>query len=221
MGKATEIRLARSNPTLKYSIGMRAMEVKNLLKILALAAFLLLTTNAWAQRMTEQQYQKLKTDITITHQSEFAADVANSDFQKISDAYNALASPAFWIWKSILTPKDVYELTTQDGTTWDWSTYQAQSVQERDAWNTMMSPGTINPSLAQVRAAFTKIFGGTGAPATQRTHLLTISRRQARRIEALLYITTLGDGSPANPANAGYEGLCTFQDVYKALTQTP
>lgn len=186
-----------------------------------LALLLLWTTGAWAQKLSPAQYATLKNDILVVNQAEMAPLVSTSNFQALADVYNAIQSPTYWVWRSTLSEKDIYESTSPDSTTWSWATYKGQTVQERDSWNAMVRPGTINPSLAQTRAAFANIFGGQGASAQQNAFLLALSRRPARRIEAVLHVTTLGDGTAGNPANMGYEGLVSYQDMLITLTQTP
>ena len=174
-----------------------------------------------AQGLTDAQYQLLNTDITVTHASEFQPYVDAADYQQITDRYNSQAAPVFWVWRTQVNAKEIYENTSVDGTTWNWTTYIGQSVQERDGWQTMVTPGTINPALPQVRGAFDKIFSGTGVSATQRAHLYAISRRQALRAEALFANTSAGNGSSATPANLTYIGNITYKDVNHCLTGAP
>ena len=171
--------------------------------------------------LTEEQYQLLKTDITVTHASEFSQAVADNNDAFISNAYNQLASPVFWVWVSSLTDKGIYENVSPDGTVWNWTTFIQQSVQERDAWSVMLRSGVINPSLSQTRGAFTKIFSGTGAPLAQQQFLLSLSRRKALRIEALMMISGSGDGSTATPANMAYEGIIGPLDIAHCLRGVP
>ena len=74
-------------------------------------------------------------------------------------------------------------------------------------------------SLKQTRDGWTAIFGGQGASQQQVNFLLSLSRREARRIEALLHVTSGGNGSTATPATMGYEGLLTGADVQQAWAQ--
>lgn len=189
-----------------------------------LLMMLILPLSGWGQGLTEEQYAKLKQDITVTHADEFSQAVANNNDQAIADAYNALQGPSpFWVWKTVLTEQEIYESTSPDAAapTWSWSTYKAQSQQERDSWDTMLHPGKINPSLKQTRDSYNVIFGGQGASLTQNNYLLAISRRQARRIEALLTKTGTGNGAAATPADMGYEGIITRLDIGHALRGVP
>lgn len=181
---------------------------------------LLWTSTAFAV-LTDAQYDVLKTDITVTNQVEFQPLVDALDDQAIADKYNLLASPAYWVWRTSLPEKEIYEATADGGGTWNWTTFKGQTVQERDSWNTMMHPLVINPSLAQTRASYDAIFGGQGASATQRNFLLALSRRPALRIEALLIVAASGNGSTATPAVMGYEGQIRAIDIAHALRGVP
>ena len=114
---------------------------------------------------------------------------------------NANASPDFWIWRSLVPETEIYQLTTADGTTWNWTTYIGRNQAERDAWRQMVSgrnAGLVT-ALPNVRQAIADIFSGAGG-ANQRTHLLTIGRRKATVLEKLL---ASGTGSTAVPADMG------------------
>jgi len=193
------------------------MHHKTWLRVAWILALLLLPQLGVSQGLTDAQYQALNTDITVTNQAEFATLVAAAHHAAIADAYNVVQS-AFWVWRVQLPEKEIYEATAYDGSTWNWTTYIAQSVQERDGWAVMNRPGQINPSLPQVRGAYDKIFSGTGAAATQRAYLYAISKRQALRGEALFANTSLGNGQQATPATMTYIGSITRLDVYYALS---
>jgi len=195
--------------------------LRNILKSLIAAwilAILSVPWITWAQGLTEAQYQALHDDILITHQAEFAADVAAAHYAAIQDAYNALAAPVFWVWRVQLAEKEIYEATSPDGTTWSWSTYKSQTVQDRDSWARMMTPGVVNPSLKNTRDGWQSIFGGQGASQAQVNFLLSLGRRQALRNEALFANTSGGNGQAATPATLTYVGSLTYNDVYFALT---
>jgi len=175
----------------------------------------------WAYTLTDADYQKLQTDITVTHQVEFSTAVANNDDKAISDAYGLVAVPDFWIWRTQLGEKEIYEATSVDNTTWNWATYKSQTVQDRDSWARMMSPGMVNPSLVQTRAGWQAIFGGQGASLQQVNFLLSLSRRQALRGEALFADTSGGAGTTAAPATLTFIGYLRPIDIGHALRGVP
>lgn len=169
--------------------------------------------------LTEADYATLKTDITVTNQAEFQQYLDPPNDGPIAEAYNAQANPDFWVWKTSLGEKEIYETVNPDNSKWNWATYKAQTVQDRDSWSQMFSPGEVDPSLQQTRDGWLAIFGGQGASQVQVNYLLSLSRRQARRIEALLHI--LGNGSTATPGNMTFEGTITANDVAHALRGVP
>lgn len=159
-------------------------------------------------------YTTLFNDIVTTHTAEFAANVAAREDQLIADAYCLDASPTFWVWRTGVSLKEIYETTTADATAWSTTAYIARSTAERDAWrDVFVLSGTINFSLLNARQGLADIF--SGAPgAGQRQHLLAIGRRPARRIEQLL---ATGTGSTASPGTLTFEGRLTGVDVAKAF----
>lgn len=162
--------------------------------------------------MTPSQYATLKASILADPSLADAVEAA--DDQEIADAYNAPASPDFWVWKTKLTRPDIESAASQDGTTWSYTAFIGRSQGERDCWREMMAEGSINPSLPNVRQGVADIFSGT-AGAAQRTHLLAVSRRKASLFEKLL--ASGGDGSTSSPATMSVEGPLTYADVSKAL----
>lgn len=168
--------------------------------------------------LTDAQYSTVATDITVTHASEFAEALAATDAQAIAAVYNLLASPDYWVWRTSLSIKEVYETTSGDSTTWSTTAYIARSAAERDAWRDVFAiPGVFNPSLANARAGLADIF--SGAPgAAQRTHLLALGRRTARRIEQLL---ATGAGTTASPSVMGFEGVLGYREVSHAVFGGP
>jgi hypothetical protein len=191
------------------------------IKWLLLIFLLFMSRFSYAVLPTEADYAALKQDITVTNQAEFATAVSTNNDAVIVAAYNAIPSPSFWVWRTSLSEKEIYEATADGGGTWNWATYKAQTVQDRDSWARMFAPGVVNPSLPNTRAGWTAIFGGAGASLTQVNYLLALSRRTARRIEALLIVPASGNGSTATPSNMRYEGMLTVPDVAHALRGTP
>jgi hypothetical protein len=164
--------------------------------------------------LTESQEQLLYTDITVTHQFEFADEVANSDDQAIAHAYNAPADPTFWVWKTALTKEEVVGPPSEEGTTFTWAGngFIGRSVGELTAWQELFSGETLitNPSFANVRQAFQDIFSGTGNAANNRTHLGIVMRRAATRAEQLF---ATGQGTTTAPATMTFEGPLTYLDI--------
>ena len=132
----------------------------------------------------------------------------------IALAYDAVAAPDFWVWRTRVSKREYTNEASVDGTLFNWTGtgYIGRSAGERDAWRELFNEqGFVNPSMANVRQAVQDIFSGATPPApANRTHLLTVSRRKTTRIEKLL---ATGTGSTASPATMGFEGSLTYQDV--------
>lgn len=122
--------------------------------------------------------------------------------QAIADAFNAQASPAFWVYKTRLSRAEIFDAIT-------WTELIGRSQGERDTLQVMLSEGQVNPASANVRGAFGDIFSGASGVNT-RNALGVASRRTATRAEKL-YAT--GTGSTASPATMAFEGRVDYQDV--------
>lgn len=151
--------------------------------------------------LTTAQYQTLKT--AINADSALSSQPNNSDGAfAIAAALNQLADPAFIVWKSSVSTADCKTAT-------NWTEFIGRSAGERDAWQFMLSNGTINPSQPNVRQGISDIFSGAQG-VTTRTALLALSKRSATRAEKIF---ATGTGSDATPATMGFEGNLSYQDV--------
>lgn len=143
------------------------------------------------------------------------------DFQGTADNDQAAADwlnvvGTFVVWKPIVTRHDIQVGTSEEGTTFDWASaggYIARSQGERDAWREIFnSTGTVDPSAANVQAAFANIFSGAGAGAQAcRAHIAAMSKRKATRAEQLLgtgtgTLVAPGKLTVAGPVSAGEAG---------------
>ena len=170
--------------------------------------------------LTPAQLATLKADIAANGDLNVHPNTPDGN-AAVAALYNAAATPDFWVWRTSIFESEITRTTTADGTSWSWPAYIIRSQGERDAWARLFMGGAsgMNPSLANVRQGLQDIFsgpnsGGTlGAPA-QRTHLLAVSRRLAKRGEKLF---ATGTGSTASPAVMVLEGNVTAADVLNAL----
>ncbi len=166
-------------------------------------------------QLTLAQKQALKADINSSGlNSNPNTDAGN---QVIADAYNAAANPAYRGWRTSVSRADIYNNTSLDATTWDWTTYKGQSVTEQNAWVQMFMGDVADFSKANLRGGISKIFGAANA---QTTHCLAIGQRLITRFEKLFAIATVGGsgtrGSSANPDTLVLEGLIAVTNVQEA-----
>lgn len=162
------------------------------------------------------QLQALKADL--------ATNFPSATDQAAADAYNVAASPDFYVWRSAVTEEEFVATAGVDvanggaATTFNWTGtgYIGRTQGERDAWARIFLGGDCNPSLANVRQAFSDILSGSTSPApANRNHMLVLSKRKATRGEKLL---SAGTGTFASPANMGVgaEGPVTATNVSEA-----
>ncbi len=162
--------------------------------------------------LTTAQLTILKADILAD--PGLASQPQNSDGAfAIAAAYNLLAVPDYWVWRTSIPQSEIVGVMSIDGTVWSWSAYISRSQGERDGWREMFADtGAINPSLANVRQGLADIFSGPSGVA-QRAHLVAIGRRLATRAEKLF---ATGTGTTATPATMSVEGTLSYQDVLAA-----
>lgn len=141
-------------------------------------------------------------------------DVQRTTAEAIVADLNAPASPGFWVFRTNVTRADIYHSNGPEGSSWSWTTYKAQTVAEQNAWVQMFMGDQADFSKANFRAGIDAIFSGSGAPATQRTHIHSVGRRLANGIEKLLKI--LGTGTTIDPATMSFEGEVTMDNVLDA-----
>jgi hypothetical protein len=154
--------------------------------------------------LTTAQLQQLKT--AILNDAVLNAYPNNSDGAwAIAQAMNATASPAFVVWKTSVSTRECKQAMI-------WTEFVGRSTGERDAWQFMLSNGTINAADTNVRQGIADIFSGTQG-ATSRNNLLAISKRDATLAEKLF---ASGTGSTASPATMSFEGNLSYQDVLLA-----
>lgn len=143
--------------------------------------------------------------------------------------YNQEPATAYWVWKDSLLIVDVYDLTSDTTSTWNWATYKGQAVPEQNAWLQMFMGGNTNFGHVNNRSGVQAIFGGSSPGNAQRDHILAIGRRHATNVEKVLAIAVTSPpantgndgivgnrGKTTNPDALGFAGSITGQDIYTA-----
>lgn len=163
--------------------------------------------------LTPQQLATLKT--AIDADPVLAAKPLNSDgYFEIAQALNSeLASPDFWVWKSLVSQDEIM----QNG--FDWVRVDNLSVGKARIWEWMFdnASATINPSKANVRAGIAEVWKGTAADNAVRQAVFNHCQRLATRAQTLFAAgpgtTTSVDG--VGPATMAVEAI-TMADVEAA-----
>lgn len=162
--------------------------------------------------LTTAQRQALKA--AILADPALAAAPANSDGAFfIAVELNKIVTPDYWVWRSNVSRSDIYNSTSPDSTTWNWTTYKNQPATEQNAWVQMFMGDQADFSQANLRAGVVAIFTGTAPAVAQQTHVLAMGRRLAKRAEKVL---ASGAGTTVAPSVMGFEGNLSFQDVEAA-----
>jgi hypothetical protein len=167
--------------------------------------------------LTSAQQLTFRTDVKAQGGA-IAAAYAAKNTDALASIYNALSSPAYWIWRASVTKDEYVSGTGPAATTFSWTAYIARTQGERDAFKEIFTNAAqaVNPSLVSVRQAFADIF--SGAPgATTRTHMTDMSRKQASKFGQLYGTGTGSTVSPATVPTELIDYVLTSQDAHDAL----
>ncbi len=148
------------------------------------------------------------------------------NYSNVAAWYNGLVSPtAFYLWRTNVSEEEFTQTTGTDvananaptNFTWVGNGFITRSVGEQTAWSRLFLSGFCNPSLANVRQAFTDILSGTGNAATNRNHMLVISKRAGTNAEKVFaggVGTYAVPSTPAKDKNGAYlEGTAVVDEA--------
>lgn len=177
-------------------------------RILTLIALGLSALAAQAQSLTSAQLATLKACINAV--PEWAALPNDSDNAvTIAAGLNALASPAWIVWRTNVSRDDV----TGDG--FDWTQVDNLTAGQARIWELLFATetGRISFASAGKRAAISETWKGTAAKVAVATYVFSQAQRSATSGEKCL---STGTGSTASPATMGREGAIGWPDVQAA-----
>jgi hypothetical protein len=126
----------------------------------------------------------------------------------IADAFNALASPAWTVWRTLVSKAAI-----QSNSAFDWTRVDNLSVGKARIWDQLFYTGSVNPAQPNVRTGIDSVWVGTQADLAVRASVYTNCKRLSTRAEKL-YST--GTGSDAVPATMTFEGYITSLNVDQA-----
>lgn len=138
------------------------------------------------------------------------------------------ASPDYYVWRSNVSRADVYNLTGDGSSSWDWTLYKGQAVAEQNAWTQMFMGDQANFGLLNIRVGVGKIFTGSAQQNAQRDHVLSVGRRKATVLEKILAVAVISPpantgnntgtarGTTTNPDLLGFEGSLTTDEIEAA-----
>ncbi len=148
--------------------------------------------------------QKVTLKAHIQGQGDLNTLYVNGDLSGLAAALNANASPAFTVWKSLVTVRDTGKAF--NGAEWAAMTSGNHTrLTDVALWVGM----GYDPSKADIRAMFDDIWSGAGG-VTTRASLLVLWKRLATRAEKVF---ATGTGSDAVPATLVFEGAIAYQEL--------
>lgn len=127
----------------------------------------------------------------------------------IAEGLNAIASPAFTVWRSSISMSDILRAFVAA----DWTEVDGLTAGKARIWDWLRDLGTVDPSSPAIRAAIEECWKGTAARLAVQGRVLASCKRDARLIEQLL---ATGTGTPASPANLVFEGIITPDEIETA-----
>jgi len=123
---------------------------------------------------------------------------------EIAELLNAIASPAFYVWKTSVSPNELREAVSTAISEVDNLT---ASKRETLLW---FIENTLNASKLSVRTSMNDLTGNQNG---LKAALIAAAKRKCSRLEKLLAI---GTGSEAVPSTMTYEGYISYQEVLQA-----
>lgn len=162
--------------------------------------------------LSTAQLALIKADIAANNDLNILPNSSDGN-DALAKLYNLPAVPDFWVWRTDVSRAEIYNLTSPDTTTWNWSTYKAQAATEQNAWTQMFMGDRADFSKANLRAGVAAIFTGSAPANAQQAHILAMGRRKATRLEKVL---ATGTGSSTVPAVMGAEGSIRGDEVSQA-----
>lgn len=152
--------------------------------------------------LNESQLATLKSDIVADPVlSAYAAERADA---RITEAYNAEASPAFIVWKPDVRPDVVPEIFT-------WTEIDALTNGKARIWEWMRLLKILDCRIANIRQGLADAFASA---TTTKSAVLAFIKRPALRGERLF---ATGTGSNASPGTLVIVGKLTDADIDQAL----
>lgn len=158
--------------------------------------------------LTPAQLPVLKADIDADPVLSALPLNDDASFQ-IAAAYNALASPAFRVWRTNVTQEEILNAII-------WTEFIAATnttaTAERDTISLLTQLAAINFGRPNIRTGFDDALSGAGRAAS-RNAVRAVAKRDATRAEKLF---ATGTGTEGSPAVMTFEGFLSFADVNAA-----
>jgi hypothetical protein len=166
-----------------------------------------------AQRTTLAAHIRASTDPAVVE----ALAIRNDN--GMTQLYNADAVPDFYIWRNAV----LQDMIMQNG--FDWVRVDNLSVGKARIWEWLFDNQgrQIDPSKANVRAGISECWKGTAPDLAVRLVVFGHCQKKASVAERVFAVGTgtASDVNGAGPADAGFFGPLSLNDVSFALNENP
>lgn len=162
--------------------------------------------------LTPEQLPVLKTAILAETDPTFVEHRNNGSDNAMAEWFNALASPAFVVWRTRVTREEI-----QNDPAFNFTQVDNLSTGSKyRIWDWMFdnSGRAIDASKPNIRAGIDATWVGNAQLLAVRAAVVARCKRTARRCEKL-YAT--GAGTDADPGTLSFEGSISTGDVSSAL----
>jgi len=117
-------------------------------------------------------------------------------------AWFNVVDPAYWVWRTRVTAREV-----MSDAAFDWTRVDNLTVGKARIWDLMFKYGDIDASSGNVRAGIDAAWIGTAADLAVKASVYTKCKRNATRAEKAL---ATGSGTNATPSVMGFEGMIDY-----------
>ncbi len=152
------------------------LNIRRLSMTLGLLACVFASALSFGQSLTNGQKNTLRT--AIQNEAALASALAVRDDTTIANYCNAAASPVQKLWKPTYLADDLFQATVL-------TEYIARSAAERQAYDLLVTIGTMDPTKNKLRSGIADIFSGA-SNSTSRAAILNDMTRNATWCEQKL-----------------------------------
>ena len=132
----------------------------------------------------------------------------NSSSVTIANAFNAVSSPDYIVWKTSVDPNEIM----RNGL--DWTRVDNLTVGKARIWDWLTKLGNFDCSRENIRAGIDASWVGTAQDLAVRATVYTHCKRSATRLEKLF---AAGTGTTASPATMVVEGTTNPDEIQLVL----
>ena len=162
--------------------------------------------------LTPAQLTTLKANILANTDPAVIQAITDGANNVIADWYNQLASPAYWLYRNMVTPSEIKQAIDINDMVNITDTDRSRVVDII----AIRSEIGFNGESASDRAAFDDVFSAAAGDNSQQA-IAALWKRQGTYAEKVFSLGTDNGNNSANPDTTSFQGTLSFQDVVAAL----